>query len=456
MLGHAAGVLLAVLATAVIARHLGVRDSGRFITVISLSVLATNLLDAGLQTVGLREYAVLDAEPRAALMPTLIVMRLALASVAGAATVLYALLVGFSTPMVLGCAVSAVAGLLQTLYLTLSTALLADLRMGWASGVEVIRQLTTTSAVVVLAILGGSFVSFFAAGVIGAMAALGVTWWVVGRRRIVRGGWQPSVALTLLRETYPFAIATAVAAAYTRVTILVVQLIAGPEQTGYFGVSTRVTEGLVAVPALAVGVAFPVFARAARNDPGRLTRAVQRALEVSVLMGVGVAAAVAVGAGLVVDVITGGGDFRPAAGVLRVQAIGVGLAFVSAVLTYALLALRQHVPLLVVSVIGLAVVLSGGVIGSYQGGAAGAAVGTSAGELALTLAALVAVRRSGLDLRLRVLPRVLVCLIVAGVPALLLPAWGGLPVFALVYASAAWLLGLVRPLMDGLRPVQAS
>src|SRR5213596_869695 len=80
--GYAAGQALSVGAAALLFRHLGVADAGRYITVLSLVAIVQGLADAGLNVLGTRELAVLAHDERGALLARLLGLRVAL-TVAG-------------------------------------------------------------------------------------------------------------------------------------------------------------------------------------------------------------------------------------------------------------------------------------------------------------------------------------------------------------------------------------
>ena len=147
---------------------------------------------------------------------------------------------------------------------TLAIVLLADLRLGTVAGLDLVRQVASVVVVVALfsVAAGAGLVWFWAVPIPVGLLVLGLT------ARRVRGEvglvprFAPSAWRVLLRDVLPFAVATAVAAVYFRVAIIIVSLVAPGEQTGYFGASFRVIEVAVIVPSLLVGSAFPIFAHA--------------------------------------------------------------------------------------------------------------------------------------------------------------------------------------------------
>jgi O-antigen/teichoic acid export membrane protein len=85
-----AGSLFSVAAAALMFRYLGVIDTGRYTTAMSLGALVTGLSDLGLTGVGLRELSVLRGEQRTLFTRNLLGMRLAFALVGALLITLFA------------------------------------------------------------------------------------------------------------------------------------------------------------------------------------------------------------------------------------------------------------------------------------------------------------------------------------------------------------------------------
>src|SRR5438132_7557296 len=98
--GSAAGMLAGIATAALLLRHLGVADSGRYVTVISLVAIAGTIADGGLNITGSRELALREPEGRTALMANFLGLRLAITPVALLAIVAFAALAGYPTRMV--------------------------------------------------------------------------------------------------------------------------------------------------------------------------------------------------------------------------------------------------------------------------------------------------------------------------------------------------------------------
>ncbi|HEU4977991.1 MAG TPA: polysaccharide biosynthesis C-terminal domain-containing protein [Solirubrobacteraceae bacterium] len=349
------GTLLSVVAAALIFHHLGVADGGRYVTIVALVAMVGGLSDAGLSTIAVRELVARDARDRGAVMGAMLALRVALTLAGVAVAVLFALAAGYERAMVSGAAIAGGALLLQALQGTLAAELTADLRLGWVAACDVLRQLVGVGWVVAVVAFGGGLAVFFTANLPGFAVVLALTWWLVRERvqlapAAVRAEWRG-----LLRDALPFALASAVGAIYFRVAVVLVSLIATARETGWFGASFRGIEVLIVIPQLVVGAAFPLFARAAAAGAlARLEREMHRVWDACVLLGVGVALVLLVGAPVIVQVIAGPG-FGPAAGVLRIQAVALVASFLAAPWGYALLGLRDHRAIVRANLAGLAV-----------------------------------------------------------------------------------------------------
>lgn len=432
--GYVVGVLLTVVSAAFLFRQLGVEDGGRYVLVLSTVTLAAGVTDAGLSSIGVRELSLEKGPGRVELMRTLLGLRIAftLAGIAGA--VIYAALAGLGDRLILGTLIAGFGIMLTNLQSAYATALMADLRLGWVTILDLLRQAATAVLIVVLAVAGAELLPFFAVAPAAAFLALLLT------ARIVRGNipLTPSFDrerwVALLRQTLPFALATAVGSLYLRLAILMVDQLSTPRETGLFGVSFRVVEVLIIVPQLTIGAALPIFSRAARDDHERLEYGLGLAGEAMVMLGAAVALALAAGAPIVIDVVAGSG-FAEAEDVMRLHGVALLLSFAAAPWGFGLVSLRRHTEMLVCAAVATAVLLVGLFLLVPDHGAIGGAWATIAGEAALALTGAFLVRRAGIPLRMGRLPRITVAAGLAVAPAVLLPPLAAVPAALLVYVG---------------------
>ncbi len=423
--------LLAAGSAALLFRHLGVVQTGHYTTALSLSAVVTGFTDLGLTAIGMREMAVLEGEQRALMARDLLGIRLVLTIVG---VVLITLFAGIAYGGYLAAAVLIAGGgvLFQNTQTTLSVPLMARLRLGWVAILAVTQQLVSSVLIVALVLLGAHLLPFMATPLVAALVVLLPTIVLVRGDIPIRPSFRLRRWRALLAPVFTYSAAAAASTLYFRVAIVLVSLIAGAHELGYYSVSFRVVEVLFTIPALLVSSAFPVFARAARDDPARLGYALSRVFETSLIAGVWTALSLAVGARIAVQVL-GGDEFLAAVPILAVQGIAVGATFVSAVFGYGMLSLHLHRAILLLN-LGMLVLVSVVVaVLVLLDGAEGAAIGTAAVEVVAAIASgVVLVRgRPHLMPRLSVVPKVALAGLLGALPMLA----SGLPVIVRLACS---------------------
>jgi O-antigen/teichoic acid export membrane protein len=411
--GYVLGLALGLISVPLLTRHLGVADFGRYVTVGSLIAIVTLVADAGLTTVGVREYAVRDAEGRHRLMRNLVAVRLIVAVLAAAAAVLFAVAADYDDVLVVGTALGGVGLVLTMVQLTYVIPLTAELRLGLATLLDLLRQALAVAAIVALVAAGASLLLFFVIPIPVGIAVLVATALAVRRQMALKPKVDRHEWRYLLLETLPAAAASTLASLFYRVAILMMSVIATATQTGYFAASFRVVEAFVAVPSLLVGSAYPVLSRAADTDRQRLAYAFQGLFEVCLILGAWIALALAAGAEPVIDVIAGP-DFGPAVPVLQIQGLAIAATFFVALFGGTLWVVRAKRQLVIGNAVGVAAAIGLTAVLVPVADAKGAAVAMVCAEGLLAAWLGVALLRSAPELRpsLGVVPKVALALAV--------------------------------------------
>jgi O-antigen/teichoic acid export membrane protein len=308
---------------------------------------------------------------------------------------------------------------------------------------DLLRQVITVIGIVVLVAAGAELTPFFAVPIVAGLAIVVVTAVLVRRDMPLVPAFHPGELRGLLRDVLPYSAAVAAHVMYFRVAIVLVSVIATAEQTGYFGASFRIVDVLAVVPAMIVGAAFPIFARAARDDHVRLAYSIERVFQACVVAGALVALVLALGAGFAIEVVAGP-DFAAAADMLRIQAIAVGATFVGAVWGYGMLSLGMYRQALLVN--GSALVICAVLVAILASthAALGAAIATAIAELSLTIFGGIVLVRAHPHLRpsLGVLWRVAIAAAAGGVAgfATVLPELARSLIGGIIFLVVAWAL----------------
>jgi len=406
--GYLLGVAISVVSSALLLRHLGVVASGYYVTILSLVTLTGGVTEAGLAAIGVRELSTLPPARVRSFFRSLAGLRLVCIFAGVLFALAFSLLSGYSSTLVLGTLLAGLGYVLLTTQMTYSLPLLAQLRLEWVTAIEIVRQIGTAVAIVVLVLAGASLLPFWATTIPAGIAATAMGALLVRRSMPLLPAFDRVIWGSLLRRTLPYSMAAAVGIVYFRLAILIMSHVASGQQTGYYGASFRIIEVLFVVPQLIVGSTLPIFSRAARDDRGRLDYALGRTFDVCLLLGLAVGLSLITGASFIIGVVAGP-KFAPAATVLRIQGLALVATFVGAVLGYALLSMGRYRAVLLINlaVLALSGVLTALFASAY--GAVGAASATTGVEVLYTAMLAVAVLRAGARPRVSVaaIPRAL-------------------------------------------------
>jgi O-antigen/teichoic acid export membrane protein len=442
------GILLGLVSTPLMVRHLGVADFGRFVTVGSLIFVMNGLTEGGLSAIGVREYSTRDASARERLVQNLLGMRIVLTLVATVAALAFSLIAGYDETMIWAVLIAASGLALSNWFQVYAVPMTAWLRLGALAVLELLRQALTSVVIVVLVILGASLLPFFLAIPIATAVAL-VAIWIMARGRVSsRPAFDRAEWWELLRSSLPYAAAIAVAVLYFRVGVLVTSIMSSDAETGYYSLAFRIVELASGVPWLLIASAFPILSRAAGNRD-RLQYALGRTYEVSLILGAWVALSIVLGAPFAVDVIGGSKEFGPSIDVLAVLGVAMLGTFLIACWGHALLTLRKHALLLIANISAFVVgtALSIALVAAH--GALGAAIATAITEIWLAIVYLVLLVRIRPDLRPRgrLAPAVALAAAIAIAPALLLPlsSFASVVVATILYFAVLAVLRQIPP-----------
>jgi PST family polysaccharide transporter len=423
--GYFAAALVSIVSASLLFRHLGLTVSGRYVYALSLVAIVGAVSDLGLTAVGVREMAQRPPAERWPIARDLLGLRITL-TVIGAAAVTAIAWAAYSGTLALGVALACAGLLLQATQDNFSLPLQLGLRFGVLTALDFGRQLLNSSLTILLVLLGATLLPFLSLSIPVGVVLLVATARLVRGTRTLRPSFSVKRWRAFVGAMIPYTFAVAASALYFRLAIVLVAALSSSHQLGYFSVSFRVIEVLTLVPGLLLGAAFPIFARAARDDRARFGYAVGRVFEVSVIVGAWVAVSIAIGAHLAIAIV-GGPKFAHATPVLAVQGIALGAMFVSLVWANALLGLGLFRLILIVNVAMLALnALLLGVLIPIDG-ARGAAIATAAVEIVAAVVQAIVVVHGRPELRpsLRVLPftalaaaAALVPLVLSGVPAI--------------------------------------
>ncbi|WP_026909701.1 oligosaccharide flippase family protein [Patulibacter minatonensis] len=344
-------LLLALVSTAVITRHLGATGFGQYATILALTTLISGVTDFGLANVGVGEWLVRDAPGRRTLLGDLLTARVLVVAVASISALTYTVVAGYDGTVVTGTAIAVSAVAVNACSSVLTVPLMVQLR--WvAIGLVEVAVTITQVAIQVPLVLGGSGVLPLAAALVPAAITGAVLTALLVRGDLLRPSASVRGAFTILRQSVAFGAASATSVVYLRTTMLIVPLAVSAEATGHFAVGFRAVESLTIVPLLLTGALFPVLTHAAAHDRERLTGGFDALWRSSATVGAFVASCV-IGLAPLAVLAIGGSSNAVSERALVVLCVGLATLFMSAASMWMLLAERAYRDVLRINAVAL-------------------------------------------------------------------------------------------------------
>jgi O-antigen/teichoic acid export membrane protein len=445
--------LLTLAAAVLLLRHLGVREFGRYGTVMALLTIVQGVSDAGLTLTGARELAVATTqEQRRELLSHLIGLRIVLSAVGVLLAIIFAWAVGYPRVMVEGTAIAGAGVFVISVQGAIVLPLTTELR-NWRLAVnDMLRQAALVACFVVLVLAGAGLLPFLAAQLAAALVVLTITPLLATQRHLVLPRWNRAELRLLAGRTLPLAISGALVVVYFRVLVIMISLLEpSARQIGFFVTSERVIEVFLGLPAMLVGVALPVLSVSARDNAGRLSYVTLRMTQTMAAIGMLFAVVVATGARPII-MILGGAQYAAAAPVLRIQCFALITVFITQAWTTTLVGMGRARALAAGTAIGVSAVLAIGVALILPFGAIGGAIAAVAADVVYCAAILWFVHRAGAAGGLTAGPFLRIA--AAAVPAFALAVLSPLP--ELINCLLATLLYLVLTLGFGALPPEIS
>lgn len=377
-----AAMLMSLLAVPFMTRHLGEVNYGYYTTVVSLLFILVGLTEAGLTALGIREYAVRSGSARDRLMASLVGLRLVITLTGIVLAVAFTVVTGRPEPIIVGTAIVGFSMLLTLTQQTYSIPLTAELRLGWVSGLELIRQFVLSGGAVLMVVLGAGLTSFFWVTVAAGATVLAVTLLVVRNQAWLRPRFDREQWLSIAKQTVAYSLAAAVGLIYFRMAILLLGFVADDREVGIYGAAFKIIETLGTVPFMLAASAFPILARAASTDRARLRFASSKMLQMAIVAGVPLGIGLMIAAPFAVSVI-GGPKFADSVVPLQIHAMGMLTTFIVGTGSLVLLAVERFRELLTANLIAAAVSAGLTIWLGAKYAAEGAAIATFSAECVL-------------------------------------------------------------------------
>lgn len=394
--------LLGLAGAIVTLRYLGADENGRYAAVLALATVFNALTDVGLSVAAARMLSLRrPGAERQRMVSAVAGVRLSLSIAVAPAMIAFALLAGYPSRMIVGVALAALGVALQGIFAAYTTSLQVELRQGRVAVTELMRQSLTVLGIVVAVKTDAGLVGLVAALPLASALMLLFSRWLLGRGQIVRPRLTRAEASSIVREAAPIAIASIIGMVQMKFLVILMSIISASDETGYYGLTSRLYELAGGLPMLVTAVVLPVLTVAAAERRERFVFMLGRLTVVTLIAGCLGTIVFALAARPLVFVL-GGADFEPSFASVQAQAPSILFVFLSQATVAGIVALGAQRRLTRVNGAGLLGIVPLGALLVPLADSSGAAVAATLGDLILVVGGYVALRQAaGLPLLVR-------------------------------------------------------
>lgn len=494
LVGRVATTVLSLVLIGALTRYLGVEAFGEYTTIFAYVAFFGVLADFGFFWIMVRELAKIDLGPGSlpaskaggqktpgvqatstpgvgtagvgqrvfdSIVSNVLTLRtflgLGVFALGGALTWL---IPQYSVDVRVGIAVIALAWLATALNSTFVGVFQNKLRMDKAVLTDVVGRAVILALVLWLITTGAGLTTILLAYVVGNWANL-ILSFLLGQQYVaVRPAFDTALWKRIFWEAFPMGVVLILHVIYFRIDSVMLSLMKGSTDVGIYGAPYKILEVLLTLPVMFLGNVFPTLTRLLAEQSPKALVLIQRSFDTLAAIALPLSVGGIVLAEPIIRLIAGQefvtastqapffGQSATAVLVLQILMVAVGVAFISNLFNYLMIALgRQRSLVRPYLVFGLTnVLLNLLVIPSFS--YIGAALSTLVTELVVvSYLGVLAIKATKVQLQLGVLGRIAVATaamaaFLMGVPVDL---WGQLVGGVVVYGAAAYLMGVISP-----------
>ena len=433
---------------ALLLRYLTPDQYGRFAAMVVYVTLIAVVADLGLQTVFIRD-ASRDRELFGRYLSNLLSSRLVLSIVAFA---LLAVVLRLLSPSLFPYTVAGFVLLLTTSYSSLLRAVFYIRGRLVYEAVAIVVEAAIVLTLTVVAIqrhaTWDAFLWVYSASYLfTSLLALGVLRWRWHEPLGLR--FEPALWRALLMAGIPLALGFTIAAIYTQIDVVLLQVLKGFSMVGWYSAANRYVDAVAWIPQSAMAAVFPALAMVAAGRGRQLAFAYEKSYKMLAFIGLPLAVGIAVLAAPLMRLLAPDGHFDQSIGALQILAPSVLLLFVNNAFIYTLTAINRQLDFTRLALFTLVVnvVLNLGLIPAF--GYLGAAAASTLTELALFVGGWWLLGKQ--QLRLPVVTsigRLVLSAVAMGVVLFLIRTWPlplAVAIGAAIYAAFVLLLRAIDP-----------
>lgn len=332
---------LSLLFVVAAARYLGTEGYGQYAFIFAVASMLLVLNAFGLDPVVVRDVAA-HRTHAGAMLSSAVAVRCSLSAASIGIVMVLSVLVSKPFHVKAGLWIVAVALLVDALIASLKVVMTAHERMELTAGVDIAYRALFVLAGLAVIRWDLGFVPLVSCALLASLVTLGLSFRLY-QRYIGPVAWTVNRAhiATLWRQALPFALTGLVVSWYSRVDVVLLSVLRGDREVGWYSAAFGVSETLLLISSAVNTAIFPAFSRMAQQAPDSLRHGFTTALQMLLSIGVPLAVCVSVVSHKVI-VLLFGSSFAQAAVALQILVWVAVIVFCNSLMSFLLYALHRE------------------------------------------------------------------------------------------------------------------
>lgn len=335
------GVAIAILSIRFLSGHLGPAGYGDYNTALAYIFLFSTIADFGLYSWLLKELGAAKTDQHSDRVSEAISLR----GFTVLTTVILAFGASFFLPLSyelkIGIALAASGFIFLSLAQVLIPVFQKHFLMAWAGGIEVITRLAHLAGIIILVELNAGIISFLSLFALVGLLNFFLMSLAAYRRVPFRLNLNFTRWRAIIRETYPIALGLIFTMTYFKIDTVMLALIKGSTEVGWYNLSYRILESLIFFPAAFVGLITPLLAGALTNRPV-FKKIFLQSFKVLVVGTIPFVIGIFVLAPEIINVFDEYNKFSPSILILQILAVAIGFIYLATLFGQSVIVLARQ------------------------------------------------------------------------------------------------------------------
>ncbi|MBU4000439.1 flippase [Patescibacteria group bacterium] len=374
---------LALVIVGLLTRYLGKSDFGDYITVLNFWYIFSVLADWGLYSITVREIS-RNSDREKEIISNAFTLRIVSASLVFFIGVIASFFLPYSGQIKTGIILASFGFWALLSSQVLMGLFQKKLRIDRVAIAEIISRIFQFFLIVALIKYGLGFSAIIAVVSLTGIANLLLNLWFAGKFVRIRPAFNYALWKKFISEGWPLAIAAVFVMLYFRLNILILSFLKGSDAVGIFGLSYKILENLIFLPAMFVGLLMPMMSVSAKENMEKFKAILQKAFDALVVFLVPLAGFTLVLSDKIIYLIAGK-NFSESAGVLNILIFAAALIFPATLWSNAIIALGKQKQLLKIYFFGVILSVGANTALTAYFSYTGTAIATLATEFLVTL-----------------------------------------------------------------------